>query len=86
MEDVKGKIRSFIIDNFLFGEDEGLDDQVSFLDNGIVDSMGILEIVNFITEEFQVVIADEDLLPENLDSIDNIANYLKNRLQAVVNS
>ena len=86
MEDVKGRIRSFIIDNFLFGEDEGLDDQVSFLDNGIVDSMGILEIVNFITEEFEVVVADEDLLPENLDSIDNIANYLKGRLQAVVNS
>ena len=86
MEDLKGQIRSFIVDNFLFGDDDGLDDQISFLDSGIVDSMGILEIVNFISEEFQVTVADEDLLPENLDSIDNISNYLKNKLPAVVNS
>lgn len=86
MEDVKGKIRDFIVENFLFGDDSGLDDQVSFLENGIVDSMGILEIVNFIKESFQVVVADEELLPENLDSIDNIASYLKTRLQAVANS
>lgn len=83
---LKGQIRNFIVDNFLFGDDDGLDDQVSFLDSGIVDSMGILEIVNFINEEFQVTVADEELLPENLDSIDNIANYLHNRLQAVANS
>ena len=86
MQDLKGQIRSFIVDNFLFGDDDGLDDQISFLDSGIVDSMGILEIVNFISEEFQVTVADEDLLPENLDSIDNIANYLSSRLQAVANS
>ena len=86
MIDSKGKIRSFIVDNFLFGDDDGLDDQISFLDSGIVDSMGILEIVNFINEEFQVTVADIELLPENLDSIDNIANYLSNKLQAVANS
>ena len=86
MTDFKGKIRSFIVDNFLFGDDDGLDDQISFLDSGIVDSMGILEIVNFINEEFQVTVADIELLPENLDSIDNIANYLSNKLQAVANS
>jgi acyl carrier protein len=86
MIDFKGKIRSFIVDNFLFGDDDGLDDQISFLDSGIVDSMGILEIVNFINEEFQVTVADIELLPENLDSIDNIANYLSNKLQAVANS
>jgi acyl carrier protein len=84
--DSKGKIKSFIVDNFLFGDDDGLDDQISFLDSGIVDSMGILEIVNFINEEFQVTVADIELLPENLDSIDNIANYLCNKLQAVANS
>ena len=86
MIDFKGKVRSFIVDNFLFGDDDGLDDQISFLDSGIVDSMGILEIVNFINEEFQVTVADIELLPENLDSIDNIANYLSNKLQAVSNS
>lgn len=86
MEDVKAKLREFIIDNFLFGDDEGLNDQMSFLDSGIVDSTGILEVVNFIYEAFQVTVADEDLIPENLDSIDNIANYLDIKQQAVANS
>lgn len=86
METFKPRIRNFIIDNFLFGDDAGLDDQVSFLENGIVDSMGILEIVHFISEAFQVTVADDELLPENLDSIDNIASYLSHRLQSVANS
>lgn len=86
MEDYKAKVRNFIIENFLFGDDSGLNDQLSFLESGIVDSMGILEIVNFINEEFQVVVADEELLPENLDSIDNLANYLSTRLQSAANS
>lgn len=86
MSDVKGTIREFIVENFLFGDDDGLTDEVSFLDSGIVDSMGILEIVNFISEEFDVVVADEELLPENLDSINNIAGYLNTRLQAAANS
>jgi acyl carrier protein len=86
MSDVKGTIRDFIVDNFLFGDDDGLTDAVSFLDSGIVDSMGILEIVNFISEEFDVVVADEELLPENLDSINNLVGYLSTRLQAAANS
>jgi acyl carrier protein len=86
MDEMKLQIRNFIVDNFLFGDDDGLDDQVSFLESGIVDSMGILEIVNFIKEGFQVVVADDELLPENLDSIDNITNYLDNRLKSVANS
>ena len=86
MDEMKLQIRNFIVDNFLFGDDDGLDDQVSFLESGIVDSMGILEIINFIKEGFQVVVADDELLPENLDSIDNIANYLDNRLKSVANS
>ena len=86
MEGVKTLIRDFIVDNFLFGDDEGLTDQMSFLDSGIVDSTGILEIVNFLYEAFGVTVADEELLPENLDSIDKIAFYLSIRRQAIANS
>ena len=86
MEEIKGTIRNFIVDNFLFGDDEGLNDQISFLESGIVDSMGILEIINFLTEEFQVTVADEEMLPENLDSINNLETYLNSKLQAVANS
>ena len=66
---MKEKIREFIIENFLFGQDEGLKDDSSFLDEGIIDSTGILELVNFIEEEYSITVDDEDLIPENLDSI-----------------
>ena len=69
-------IKSFIIDNFLFGEEEGLEDHTSFLNAGIVDSTGILELVDFLDNEFNIKISDDEILPENLDSINNIINFL----------
>lgn len=79
MEKIKTKIRSFIIDNFLFGEDNGLKDETSFLDEGIIDSTGVLELVTFLEDEFEIEVEDEELIPENLDSIDNIAIYLEGK-------
>ncbi len=76
MEKVKTLIRSFIIDNFLFGDANGLKDDTSFLEEGIIDSTGILELVTYLEEEFEIEVEDEELLPENLDSIDNIDIYL----------
>ena len=76
MSDVQNKIRSFIVDNFLFGDDEGLEIGTSFLDEGIVDSTGILELIEFISEEFEITVEDEELIPENLDSIDNVTAFI----------
>ncbi len=76
MSDVQNKIRSFIVDNFLFGDDEGLESGTSFLDEGIVDSTGILELIEFISEEFEITVEDEELIPENLDSIDNVTAFI----------
>lgn len=76
MTDVKDKIRAFIIDNYLFGDDEGLEDKTSFLDEGIVDSTGILELIEFITTEFSITVEDDELVPENLDSIDNVTAFI----------
>lgn len=77
---MKEKIRSFIIENFLYGQDKGFKDDSSFLDEGIIDSTGILELVNFIEEEYSVTVDDEELLPENLDSINNVVTYLEKKL------
>ena len=77
----KQKIKEFIIDNFLFGDDGGLKDDTSFLNEGIVDSTGILELVSFLEEEFSITVEDEELLPENLDSINNVVTYLQRKLQ-----
>ncbi len=80
MRDVKDKIKNFIIENFLFGETEGLKDDTSFLEEGIIDSTGILELVNFIEEEFEIAVDDEELIPENLDSINNVTVYVEKKL------
>ena len=67
MDGIKQRIRDFIIDNFLFGNADGLNDNTSFLEEGIIDSTGILELVGFLEEAFNIHIQDEELVPENLD-------------------
>jgi acyl carrier protein len=69
-------IRAFIVDNFLFGEDYGLKDDSSFLDQGFLDSTGIMQLVAYIEETFAVKVEDEELVPENLDSITKVASFL----------
>jgi acyl carrier protein len=84
MSDVKNKIRTFIIDNYLFGDDAGLEESTSFLDEGIVDSTGILELIEYISEEFGITVEDDELVPENLDSINNVSAFIgRKRGQAV---
>jgi len=79
MDNTRERIKGFLIDNFLFGDEEGLEDQTSFLDAGIVDSTGILELVDFLDDEFNIKISDDEILPENLDSINNIINFLEKK-------
>jgi acyl carrier protein len=76
MDLMQNKVRNFIVENFLFGDDQGLDEDTSFLENGIIDSTGILELVLFLDEEFSIEIADEELIPENLDTINRIVAFL----------
>jgi acyl carrier protein len=80
MSEHKEKIRAFIIENFLFGNDDGLSDESSFLDEGIIDSTGVLELVSFLEEEFGIAVDDEELIPENLDSINRVTSYLEGKL------
>ena len=80
MDDIKKQIRKFIVDNFLFGQDEGLTDSTSFLDKGIIDSTGVLELATHLETTFKIKVKDEELVPENLDSIDGVAKYLHGKL------
>ena len=74
--EIKAVVRNFIIENFLFDDDGSLKDETSFLDEGIIDSTGILELVEFLDEEFSITIEDEELIPENLDSINNVTGFV----------
>lgn len=78
MDEIRKKIRAFIVENFLFGKDD-LKDDVSFLDEGIIDSTGILELVSFLEETFNLEVDDDDLVPENLDSLDNVTAFVNGK-------
>lgn len=75
--DYIGPIRAFIVENFFFGEDKDwLGDETSFLESGVIDSTGILEIITFIEEKFDIHVEDDEIVPENLDSLKNLAAFL----------
>ena len=73
-------VRGFIVENFLFGEDENLGPETSFLEEAIIDSTGILELVAFLEEAFDIQVADEELIPENLDSISRVEKFIQTKI------
>jgi len=73
-------LRNYILENFLFTDDESeLNNNGSFLDLGIIDSTGIMEVVLFLEMKFDIEVDDEELLPENLDTIDNLVKFIANK-------
>jgi acyl carrier protein len=74
---VQTQLHKFIVDNFLMGQDsDTLRDDTSFLEEGVIDSTGVLELVAFLEENYGIKVEDEELIPENLDSIRNLGEYL----------
>lgn len=71
-------LRKFILENYLFTDDEGeLKNDDSFLESRILDSMGVLELVAFLEEQFQVHTEDQEMIPDNLDSIDKLVAFIE---------
>lgn len=77
---VRQQIKTFIVNNFFFGKEGNLKDSDSFLDTGVIDSTGVLELIAYLDEEFGLKVADEELVPENLDSIDNVTAFVERKL------
>lgn len=80
---IEQNVTQYIIDNFLLGDASGLTSTESLLQTGLVDSTGILEIVTFLEESYELSIADEEMVPENLDSIANIVLFVQRKNQAL---
>ena len=79
-ENIKQSIRRFIETSFLFREGrQGLTDDESLLSAGLIDSTGILELVSYLEAEFGIVVQDEEIVPENLDSVGEIAAYVDHK-------
>jgi acyl carrier protein len=80
---IEEQVRQFVIDNFIFGNDTNhFANEDSFLEKGLVDSMGILTLVEFVTDTFAISVADEDLVPEHWDSVNKIAAFVRSRKTA----
>ena len=80
MEETVQQIRTMIFSNFLFETDESaLDNDASFLEQGIIDSTGVLELVEWLEQTFSIAVDDEELIPENLDSVNQLAAYIRRK-------
>lgn len=75
------QLRQFIVDTFLYGRANGLRDDTSFLEAGIIDSTGVLELISHLEQAYGVQLEDHELVPENLDSINNLASLLERKLR-----
>lgn len=74
--DINKQIREFVTSNFYVADADALKDSDSLLDGGIIDSTGVLEVIGFIEDTYEVEVEDEEMVPENLDSIDAIAAFI----------
>jgi len=77
-------VKEFIIENFLFGDEEQIELETDFFEKGIIDSTGVIELVSFMEETFEISIDDEELIPENLSSLKNIKIFLAQKLNQKV--
>jgi acyl carrier protein len=78
--DVKSRVRQYIVDSILMvGDGAELGDRTSLLERNILDSTGVLELASFLEETFQIKVADHDLVPANLDTLDGIAAYVSRK-------
>ena len=78
---VKQQIRSYVAESLFFSSDDyALDDDMSFLDEGVVDSTGVVELVLFVEENFGIEVDDDEIVPDNFDSVNNLVAYIERKL------
>ena len=75
-------IRSYIVDNILFGDGERLDEDTSFRESGVLDSTGFLELITFAEEKFGIQVDDSEVVPENFDTVRKMSEYVERKLNA----
>ena len=75
-------VREFVVENFLFGDGDQLQEETSFMESGIIDSTGILELITFLEEKYEIKIEDDELIPENLDNLQNVARFVDRKVEA----
>ncbi|MCY2954887.1 MAG: acyl carrier protein [Planctomycetota bacterium] len=76
----ENEVRQFVVENFLYGQDDGaIQRDSSFVDNGVIDSTGVLELVAFLEKTYGIKVEDGEITPDNLDSISRVARYIEQK-------
>jgi acyl carrier protein len=83
---VKHRVREFIVENMLLGEDNGFENDASLLEAGILDSTGVMELVAFLEDNLCITVKDEEITPENFDSVDLICAFLARKQSVAARS
>ncbi len=81
MQPLENQLRRFVIDNFLYGREEQFSNDDSFLEVGLIDSTGMLELVGFLENNYGIEVEDADLVPQNLDSVSRLAQFVRRKQQ-----
>ena len=74
------EIYKFIVDNFMFGQADGLGYDESLLQKGVIDSTGVLELVSFLQDDFKITVEDDEIIPANLETVNGIVTYVSKKL------
>jgi acyl carrier protein len=78
--DIEREVHSFVMSNFLFDQSVDLEPDDSLLDKGLIDSTGVIELVDFLEERFGIKVEDDEVIPANLDSVRSVAKYVVKKL------
>lgn len=80
MQSIKQQVRVYLLDNFIMGGNaDDLKEGDSFMERHIMDSTGFIELITFVEQSFGIRIEDEEMIPENLDSLDNIEQFVSRK-------
>ena len=73
-------VKAYIVENFLFGDDSRIGPETDFLENGILDSTGVLELIGFLEEKFGIQVDDDEVVPDNMNSLEKITRYISKKI------
>ena len=76
---IEKDLREFLVENFLFGREQAFSNDDSFIENGLIDSTGVLELATFLSERYQITVEDDEIVPENLDSINCLVEFIRRK-------
>jgi len=81
LENMAKELRQFIVDNFLFGRDKPFSNEDSLIENGLIDSTGVLELIAFLEEKYDIRMEQAEIVPDNLDSIQRLSDFIRRKLR-----